>query len=1147
MNGQMKKLFKSMWRCAQNDWLTFGSAPRTRQSQKCKSLKFEPLEPRIALSATGLVDVGAQPDGALTDKIVYVNGGHGITGNFPNAGDWNFQRPLLLNMIEDLGNQDQMTFFADYLFRAGATVVPMRPIGNQPNEVVLDNDDVEVTFSGAWSDSGSSIYFGDPGDVPYRFASTSLTETATAEYRPNISEAGFYPVYSWARYGSDRAADQVYRVNYSGGSTEVTVNHRRVGNGLVYLGTYYFDAGTTGSVEISNRSTEAGKVVIADMIRFGNGMGDIVKGGTISGRAREDEAGLYWIQWHVDRSQGIPDSEYRTSSNDRTATVSLAPRYSEYMNREADGSLSDRVLVIFHSNATTGNPATATARGVLGLYNTGGGSSQPTPNQFLLASTLAQEVNDDLVDLNGTFEHNWNDRGANITLGSGFGEINNNRIGGEFDATIIETGFHDNTLDTQMIRDPKVRDAIARGTYQGLVKYFNNVDGGATPITMLPGQVSGVAAESVGVGSVTVSWDQPVASDANGDAATGYMVYGSTNGYGFDGGTFVAGGATSSFTYNGLNVSEEAYYFKVVAVNAGGEGRGSEVVAALPNGTGKDILIVNGFDRLGRAQNPVQSGAERVRPRQSNSFDYSVQVASAIEASTEGLAVDTASNEKVISGDIVLTDYDAVIWILGEESSDDKTFDPTEQALISTFLSGGGKLFFSGSEVAWDLDSLGNGQSFYNNTLRADYVSDGANTYNVQGASGSIFEGLSFSFDDGSQFYNVDFPDVISPLGGATSSLEYVGGTGGTAATQYDSGGSTKIVNFAFPFETITSESLRNSVFSRVLEFFDFQVTLSDVELILDNDDGPSVYSETGSWTTSGSTGYNGTTYRFALASNVATAQWDFTLPFAGQGEVFVQYLAGANRTSDTVYQIDTGNGVQQASINQKNNSLVWVSLGTFDFASGSRSVLLDAEASSGGSVVIADAVRIVLAAPTTLNTADFNTDGAVNGFDFLSWQRGFGTPGGGATLEQGDADANGAVDNDDLVIWQTQYGTTTALAAAAVSAPLQAALSEPVAATSASDSSDSGLLRNAARLFWFSQEASVAFGEVADMSSEVALEYGRELGHESFQDDLSSRHSLQGKSRLPSYRQQRDQAESLSQSLEEAFADFDEHDFFGR
>ena len=822
----MKNCILDSWHRLKKDGMAWRSSGATNQTPWRKRLTFEPLEPRTLLSAAGLVDVGVQPEGGLSGKIVYVHGGHGYTADNLDTGDWGFQRPLLLSMIEDLGNQDQMTFFAEYLFRAGATVVPLRPIGHQPNEIVLDNDDVEVTFSGSWYNSSSPIYFGDAGDVPYRYASTSTTETAYARYRPNVTEAGFYPVYAWTRCGSDRTSEQLYRVHHSGGITEVTVNHRRVGNGLVYLGTYYFEDGTDGYVDISNRSSETGKVVIADMIRFGNGVGDIDRGGGISGRDREDEAGIYWVQWHVDRSQGISSSEYRTASSDSSATVSLSPRYAEYMNREADGTLSDRLFVSFHSNAGSGS-----SRGVLGLYNGNNYASSATPNQFLLADIVASEINDDLVDQNGQFEHDWYDR-TTVTLDRSdieFGEINNNYINDEFDATIMETGFHDNEQDAELMRDPKVRSAIARATYQGVVKYFNDVDGGATPLVMAPGSVSDLRAETAGSGSVTVSWDTPASNSYNGDAATGYRIYGSTNGYGFDGGTYVAGGGTTSYTFTGLDEAEGSYFFKVVAVNAGGESPDSEVVAAIPGAGDKDILIVSGFDRFDRHLNPEQSGAERVRPRQSNSFDYTVQVAEAIEANVPHLVVDTTSNEALIAGDVDLSDYKAVFWILGEESSDDDSFDATEQTLVSNYLSSGGKLFVSGAEIGWDLDYLNNGRSFYNSQLKADYVSDDAGTYDVQGATGSIFDGLSFSFDDGSTYYDSQFPDRITPLGGATTALNYVGGSGGGAAIQYD-GGATQVVNFGFPFETITTEASRIEVMDRVLDFFGLSAPTADFD-----------------------------------------------------------------------------------------------------------------------------------------------------------------------------------------------------------------------------------------------------------------------------------------------------------------------------
>ncbi|MEX2091389.1 MAG: hypothetical protein WD971_01865, partial [Pirellulales bacterium] len=124
-------------------------------------LAFEPLEPRLPLSVAGLVEVGTQPHGGLDGKIVYIHGGHGYTADTTAAGGgaWSFQRGNLLGMVEDLGNVDQMSFLAEDLFRAGATVVPLRPVGHQTNEVVLDNDDPGVTFVGGWSNSSATTFF----------------------------------------------------------------------------------------------------------------------------------------------------------------------------------------------------------------------------------------------------------------------------------------------------------------------------------------------------------------------------------------------------------------------------------------------------------------------------------------------------------------------------------------------------------------------------------------------------------------------------------------------------------------------------------------------------------------------------------------------------------------------------------------------------------------------------------------------------------------------------------------------------------------------------------------------------------------------------------------------------------------------------
>ena len=68
--------------------------------------------------------------------------------------------------------------------------------------------------------------------------------------------------------------------------------------------------------------------------------------------------------------------------------------------------------------------------------------------------------------------------------------------------------------------------------------------------------------------------------------------------------------------------------------------------------------------------------------------------------------------------------------------------------------------------------------------------------------------------------------------------------------------------------------------------------------------------------------------------------------------------------------------------------------------------------------------------------SADFDTDGDVDGFDFLAWQRGFGTT-SGATKPDGNSDDDGDVDSSDLAVWELQYGTTGGNQLAAASSPI--------------------------------------------------------------------------------------------------------------
>ena len=779
----------------------------------------------LAPAAFGPVAPAArQPAGALSGRIVFMNSGHGWTWD-PDY--WRLQRGTGNEMNEDYGNLDQLNFFAAYCFNAGATVVSLRPLGQQTNEVVLDNDDAGVVFAGTWFDSASTYFFGSAGDVPYRYASLAGTETATATYTPNIPLEGYYPVYTWVRAGSDRG-DQLYRIRHTGGESQLRIPHHMVGNGWIYLGEYWFNAGASsalGSVVVSNlRGSTNGGVIIADAIRFGNGMGTVNRGTGVSGYPREEENCRYWIQANL--GQGQTNSLYDAGGNDESDSWSAPPKMSAEMNREQEGSLYKRIHISFHSNAGGG-------RGTLALI-----TSDPTPNQTALAQIAGNEVDEDLVALGSPpLEVPWSNR-STITYSGGYSEIDGSLFNYEMDATIIEVAFHDSASDALLLRDPKARAAVGKATMHAVVRYMNQFDG--VPLNFLPEPPVNVRANGAADGSITLNWDAPVSS-GNSGVPTGYVIYRSANGYGF--GNAITTSNVTTHKITGLAAGVD-YYFRVSAVNAGGESMPSEVVGCrAPTAVATPrVLVVNAFDRFDRTTNlrqnttrqawgpPDATGTiERVLPRRVNSFDYVVPHGKAISAF--GLPFDSCQNEAVASGEVALGDYRIVVWACGQESTDSETFSSAEQTAIANFRNAGGHLFVSGSEIAWDLDRASGptaaDRAFFNNQLKADLASDAndnSGSYAVASTTGGIFSARGgATFDDGSRgIYWVKTPDVLTPFGAGTSAaLNYSGNANGAAAIQYDgAAGGGKVVYFGFPFETIASATLRQQYMADMLTFF---------------------------------------------------------------------------------------------------------------------------------------------------------------------------------------------------------------------------------------------------------------------------------------------------------------------------------------
>lgn len=67
---------------------------------------------------------------------------------------------------------------------------------------------------------------------------------------------------------------------------------------------------------------------------------------------------------------------------------------------------------------------------------------------------------------------------------------------------------------------------------------------------------------------------------------------------------------------------------------------------------------------------------------------------------------------------------------------------------------------------------------------------------------------------------------------------------------------------------------------------------------------------------------------------------------------------------------------------------------------------------------------------------ADFDSNGIVDGNDFLRWQRNFGISNGSATKAQGDANGDGNINAADLTIWKAQFGTPGGAEATATAVP---------------------------------------------------------------------------------------------------------------
>ena len=276
---------------------------------------------------------------------------------------------------------------------------------------------------------------------------------------------------------------------------------------------------------------------------------------------------------------------------------------------------------------------------------------------------------------------------------------------------------------------------------------------------------------------------------------------------------------------------DQSVFFRIVAVDTNDidqDGGLPELILSEPSDTygfcskgGKRILIVDNFDR-----------------QASWSKGQHFFVRSYGEALTlNGLGFESCVNDAVQTGEVDLKNYDIVIYFCGDDATSDEGVAYVEQAKISDYLTSGGKLFISGSEIDYDLGRYGQlDLPFYNQFLKANYLGDDTGICSCAGAPGTIFEDLTFNFGEiPEDTYIEDWPDFIQSYGGSEPALFYQNSTK-VAAIQYtgkfsDTGEIGQLVYFAFTYETIYPAQSRADVINRILNYFGVETSVSQKEI----------------------------------------------------------------------------------------------------------------------------------------------------------------------------------------------------------------------------------------------------------------------------------------------------------------------------
>jgi len=814
---------------------------------------------------------------------------------------WEWQRARVFQIVEDLF---PMSFTVPYLIpmleNAGANIFVPRERDLQTNEVIVDFDssstpdsyfevrrNKSISFCSGPDSSGFAI--GDPpyeaGDNPflqgsYRYIASDTTVTAKIYFIPEIPVDGNYAVTIAYKSLDNSIDDACYTVYHAGGKTEFLVNQQTGGGTWIYLGTFKFKAGKNldaGKVVLTNRSRQPGKIVTADAVRFGGGMGNISRGGQISGRPRYAEAARYYLQY-----AGMPDTlvfsfngdsvDYNDDYQCRGEWVNYlkgAP-YGPNKNRDTKG-LGIPVDLSFGFHTDAGRSRNGVVIGTLSIYNTDGADSTlkfPDGQSRLANRDLADILQTQIVeDIQAKYDPLWNRRAL---WDRGYSEAWRPNM----PAVLLELLSHHNFLDMKFGNDPRFRFDVSRSIYKAFLRFLAVQY--QTDYVVQPLPVSHFQAEFADGKNVKLHW-QPVNDPLEPTAVPDkYILYIRLEDGDFDNGRLV----NSNNVYLRNICPGVIYSFKVTAVNAGGESFPSEILSVCyQDSSPKPVLIINGFDRIAPpatietekylgfinfwdqgvpdgydltyvgdqydllADSPWLDddspghGASHADYEctvvAGNTHDFVYTHGRSIRSA--GYSFVSASDEAVMDREIDLKHYDVVDIIMGEEKLTEgpkpflekqfQVFPVLFQDKLSKYCQNGGNIFISGAYIGTDPfvnirdDSVS--INFVQNNLkykwRTDHAVKTGGVYSVDSLFMPFGNSFEFNTELNPRLYAAESPDAIEPADSTSITILRYRENNTSAAVGFK--GDYSVVAFGFPFETIPDQGKRDEVMQAVLNY----------------------------------------------------------------------------------------------------------------------------------------------------------------------------------------------------------------------------------------------------------------------------------------------------------------------------------------